>query len=220
MKLKRVRITDFQSVLDSTEFEIGDVTCLVGKNEAGKTALLKALYRLNPITQSDGEFDTAIDFPRRYVTVYEDEVAAARRKPATVVTATFCLEAADIEAVEQIFGPNCLRSKTSSLTLAMGYSNQAVFDGLEVDDEAALKHVIENGKLTKALTDRMQGKPTSEMVEIVLSARKSAAINRVRPLIQEICNKGAAQALFRRVLQGRLPRFLYFDGILPDERPR
>ena len=50
MKLKRVRITDFQSVLDSTEFEIGDVTCLVGKNEAGKTALLKALYRLNPIT--------------------------------------------------------------------------------------------------------------------------------------------------------------------------
>ena len=63
----------------------------------------------------------------------------------------------------------------------MGYSNQAVFDGLEVDDEAALKHVIENGKLTNALTDRMQGKPTSEMVEIVLSARKSAAINRVRP---------------------------------------
>ena len=33
----------------------------------------------------------------------------------------------------------------------------------------------------------------------------------IRPLIQEICNKGAAQALFRRVLQGRLPRFLYFD---------
>ena len=48
MKLTKVRITEFQSIQDSTEFEIGDVTCLVGKNEAGKTAVLKALYRLLP----------------------------------------------------------------------------------------------------------------------------------------------------------------------------
>ena len=49
MKLTKVRITNFQSIHDSTEFDIADVTCLVGKNEAGKTALLKALYRLNPL---------------------------------------------------------------------------------------------------------------------------------------------------------------------------
>ncbi|MCY3898705.1 MAG: AAA family ATPase [Caldilineaceae bacterium] len=211
MKLTQVRITDFQSVLDSTVFEIGDVTCLVGKNEAGKTALLKALYLLNPISQSDGKFDTAIDFPRRYVTVYEDDVAAARREPATVTTATFSLETADIDAVKQIFGPSCLLSKTPSMTLAKGYSNQIELAGLEVDDEAALRHVIENGGLTKTLTDRMQGKSTNEMVEIVLSARKSAAIDRIRPLVQDICDKGAAQSIFGRVLQDRLPRFLYFD---------
>ena len=39
MILKRVRITNFQSIRDST-VEFGDVTCLVGKNEAGKTAPL------------------------------------------------------------------------------------------------------------------------------------------------------------------------------------
>lgn len=49
MKLTKVRITNFQCIHDSTEFDIGDITCLVGKNESGKTALLKALYRLNPI---------------------------------------------------------------------------------------------------------------------------------------------------------------------------
>ena len=56
MKLTKVRITEFQSIQDSTEFEIGDITCLVGKNEAGKTALLKALYRLNPIIEEDSSF--------------------------------------------------------------------------------------------------------------------------------------------------------------------
>ena len=57
MRLVQAQVTDFQSVHDSTPFDIGDVTCLVGKNEAGKTALLKAIYRLNPINASDAEYD-------------------------------------------------------------------------------------------------------------------------------------------------------------------
>ncbi len=40
MKLARVRIKEFRSILDSGEFTIDDITCLVGKNEAGKTAVL------------------------------------------------------------------------------------------------------------------------------------------------------------------------------------
>ena len=63
MKLTKVRITEFQSIQDSTEFEIGDVTCLIGKNESGKTALLKALYRLNPINESNGNFDVTGRLP-------------------------------------------------------------------------------------------------------------------------------------------------------------
>ena len=61
MKLIKVRITEYQSILDSNEFKVGDITCLVGKNEAGKTALLKALYRLNPIIEADGDFDVTND---------------------------------------------------------------------------------------------------------------------------------------------------------------
>lgn len=49
MRLTKVQITEFQCIRDSNEFEVGDITCLVGKNEAGKTALLQALRRLNPI---------------------------------------------------------------------------------------------------------------------------------------------------------------------------
>jgi AAA15 family ATPase/GTPase len=47
MKIKSVHITNFKSIRDSNQFDVADVTCLVGKNESGKTALLQALYRLN-----------------------------------------------------------------------------------------------------------------------------------------------------------------------------
>ena len=53
MRLVEAHVTNFQSVGDSTPFKVGDVTCLVGKNEAGKTALLKALYRLNAVNTPD-----------------------------------------------------------------------------------------------------------------------------------------------------------------------
>ena len=67
MKLKTVHIQEFKSIWDSNEFEVGRVTCLVGKNEAGKTAVLEALYRLNPIIEEDGSFDVTDDYPRAEV---------------------------------------------------------------------------------------------------------------------------------------------------------
>ncbi|MCW4038855.1 MAG: ATP-binding protein [Candidatus Bathyarchaeota archaeon] len=48
MKLESVKIENFKSILDTTEFSVKNVTCLVGKNEAGKSAILQALYKLNP----------------------------------------------------------------------------------------------------------------------------------------------------------------------------
>ena len=104
MKLTKVHITNFQSIHDSTEFDIGDVTCLVGKNEAGKTALLKALYRLNPILEADAHFNPTDDYPRQSVSDYEDDVEAGHREPAHVVTGAYELEPDDITAVEEVFG--------------------------------------------------------------------------------------------------------------------
>ena len=40
MRLKTIRVTNFRSVDDSGEFNVDPVTCLVGKNEAGKSAIL------------------------------------------------------------------------------------------------------------------------------------------------------------------------------------
>lgn len=61
MKLLRYRVTNFRSVNDSGWIECNDVTTLVGVNEAGKSNLLLALWKLNPA--SAGEIDGLHDMP-------------------------------------------------------------------------------------------------------------------------------------------------------------
>src|SRR5207244_1254088 len=43
MRLKATHITNYKCIEDSGEFSVEPVTCLVGKNESGKTAILEAL---------------------------------------------------------------------------------------------------------------------------------------------------------------------------------
>ena len=138
MKLTKVRITEFQSVQDSTEFGVGDVTCLVGKNEAGKTALLKALYRLNPIIETEGGFDATDDYPRSSVSDYEEQVKAGRREQATVIQATYELEPEDVSAIKSMYGSTCCDGNAPVVTLRKGYGNQ-----LEVSNLVLQHHSIE-----------------------------------------------------------------------------
>jgi len=61
MKLKRFRVTNFRSVIDSGWINCDDVTTLVGINESGKTNILLALWKLNPAR--GGEIDVLHDLP-------------------------------------------------------------------------------------------------------------------------------------------------------------
>ena len=64
MKLKRAHVTGYRSIRDSSEFNIEpEKTMLIGPNEAGKTATLKALQALNP-PAGEGAFQALRDFPR------------------------------------------------------------------------------------------------------------------------------------------------------------
>ena len=212
MKLTKVRITEFQSIQDSNEFEIGDVTCLVGKNEAGKTALLKALYRLNPIIESDGKFDVMDDYPRRNVDEYQDAIDAERREPAQVVQATYELESDDITAVKDLFGSGCLKDETSSVTLHKGYSNERTFDGLNVDAKAIIKYMIEAADLPQPLTAELLGKNTvEERIEILANNEQTESIKEITSTLQRISESDVSSVVYNDVIYDRIPKFLYFD---------
>lgn len=203
MKLTKVHITNFQSIQDSTEFEIGDVTCLVGKNESGKTALLKALYRLNPINEADGNFDLTYDYPRQTLIDYEEEIDSEQREPAQVVQATYVLGPDDTAAVEELFGSGCLINDEPTLVLTKGYSNSLTLNHLNVDTDAAIKHLTNNSDSTPLSVD-----PTGVdqvVAEETETSEKRAAI------LRSLSDSNVSQVVFEQILQDRVPKFLYFD---------
>jgi energy-coupling factor transporter ATP-binding protein EcfA2 len=78
-----------------------DVTCLVGKNESGKTTILKALHRLNPANGDSRTFALVTEYPRW-------RLASDRRKneldEVQPVSARFALDADDYDALTEILG--------------------------------------------------------------------------------------------------------------------
>lgn len=212
MKLTKVHITNFQSIQDSTEFDIGDVTCLVGKNESGKTALLKALYRLNPINEEDGNFDITDDYPRGGLNDYEEQIDSENQEPALVVQTTYALETEDLNVVEEIFGPKCLKDKEPTVTLKKGYSNELTMSDLDVDSEATLKHLVETAGLPSPLEqDLLKLAKAKEMVECLANGEQTEASQKLSPILQSISDHGVPYTVFDQTLHDRIPKFLYFD---------
>src|SRR5579859_342231 len=139
MKLIAFQVREYKSTRDSNEIPVGDVTCLVGKNESGKTALLQALYKLNPIIAEHGKYDVVDEYPRADVEDYRQAIEAGQRTPATVVAATFELDAAEIAAVEKEFGKGVISDKR--LHISKKYDNGLLI-GLEVDEKVAGKTML------------------------------------------------------------------------------
>ena len=117
MQLLKARVENFKCVEDSGEFPIDRVTCLIGKNESGKTALLEALYKLNPVETDKASFDEE-EFPRRYLSTYRQR---QQRDMANVLTTTWELEPSDLAKVVELVGPGAL--KTSQVVVKKGYDN-------------------------------------------------------------------------------------------------
>ena len=212
MKLTKVRITEFQSIRDSTEFDIGDVTCLVGKNEAGKTALLKALYRLNPIIEAEGSFNATDDYPRRSLNDYEDSLAAGQGEPATVVTAQYALDASDVLAIQESLGRGALENDSPTMTLCKGYSNIVECDVPKINTIEALRHIEDTSSFSDFVVNKLKIECTPEDLTAMANHLKQSTPQHQSALIlQKIRDQHISQFIFTDILQDRLPKFLYFD---------
>ncbi|MXN44151.1 AAA family ATPase [Shinella kummerowiae] len=101
MKLSKARVTDYRSVKDSgwIDFEQSK-TIMVGPNEAGKSAILRALQQINA-PSGTAKFDVLRDYPRKD---YND-ITTQKVDPATtvVVIAHFTLDADDKASIDEDF---------------------------------------------------------------------------------------------------------------------
>ena len=212
MKLTRVRITDFQSIRDSNDFELGAVTCLVGKNESGKTALLKALYKLRPISEMDRDYNPVHDYPRSALGEYEWEVETGGRKPAVVARATFQLETDDAAAVMEVFGPSCFAEDSPSVTLRKGYSNQLDFTDLRLNCRNALRHLVRSANLPQQIAGRLnEDSSLANMTQLLREVEQTEAVQNLMPMLERIACDGLQRYIFDNMIEKRIPKFLYFD---------
>jgi hypothetical protein len=115
MHLVRAHVTYYRSAEDSEEFTVEpDVTCLVGKNESGKTNLAQALFRLNPVEPAS--FGEIVDFPAR-MTGKRKNFKAGEMIP--VVAATFRYDDDEMAQIEADLGAGALTSP--EFTVTIGY---------------------------------------------------------------------------------------------------
>lgn len=92
MRLDKFRVQNYKKIRDSGWVNCCDLTVFVGKNEAGKSCLLRGLSKLNP---SNGEtYDGLKEFPRKR---YSDEYS---QQDWPVASAQFALSDDDRKALQ------------------------------------------------------------------------------------------------------------------------
>ena len=95
MQIKAFRVRKFRNIEDSGEVELLDaLTCVVGKNQAGKSALLRALSKFNP--HLDAPYDLRREWPRGQ--------RNQRNKKQTVCEVRFTLSSEELKKLGEIAG--------------------------------------------------------------------------------------------------------------------
>jgi predicted ATPase len=211
MKLKEYTVREFRSIWDSGPVKVdGQTTCLVGKNEAGKTTLLTALYRTNPIIPADAAFDETYDYPKREVEDYRFGVENGDRDEAVVVECLYELDADDAEAVTSVFGPKVLKAKTFKRETYYGKAKSKFI--LASDEAAARKHLADNPALPDELKTALTGAADWEAFAAALDAAEATeAVKALKGLVTKVREKGLGSYIFNSLIWPRAPKFLYFD---------
>ncbi|MEW6306579.1 MAG: AAA family ATPase [Verrucomicrobiota bacterium] len=92
MKLTRFKVQHYRCILDSGWIDVEDLTVLVGKNESGKTSLLKALCQFNPLQPEP--YHLSRDWPRG--------VREERSEKQVVCTAEFALAPEEMKRLQEL----------------------------------------------------------------------------------------------------------------------
>lgn len=205
MKLTKVRVQNYRSVEDSEEFAIGALTCLVGKNEAGKTALLSAIRGLRP--SQPFEFDETIDYPRRFATKFDDRHPGGS---AEVIRTWWHLEDADKAAVEARFGAGVLRSDSFQAHFGFRYDDDTRIWEVEVDVPKVSENLVSKHALSATDRNVLHGVSDGFGADKALSSLAERTPKQ-EALLQDIkkCRKSSFILGVIDVLSARQPKFFF-----------
>jgi len=177
MLLKRFKVENFRSISDSGWIENDNVTALVGVNEAGKSNLLLALWKLNPAT--GGEINKLEDIPRSKYSEWRD-----LEEQKTFITCEFNLtDSILIQELIELTGCREEDVKMARVTRdfngdrTVGFPNYEkidVFDSMEIENiltsyKSEFLGLNEKGKSEHGLKDKISEAYSSS--ELILSQK-------------------------------------------------
>lgn len=220
--------------MDSGWFDVDEHhTVLVGPNEAGKTAVLHALLRVNPPAGVSG-FDAAVDLPHRLV-----DLAATEVERLPVGTVRFALDAEDVAAlpagfegstyvVERRMGNGAAhwieggpqvgrygRDVHRDLARLATHADARRIDrgepSLHLDQ---LEHLTADWQLDVTRIDGAAARDLGDWLAALrpdIDADSSVEMARVAE-IESLTEVAETRAAALSVLAGRVPMFVYFDS--------
>jgi len=166
LKMIRFRVQNFRNVDDSGWVPVERVTCLIGRNESGKTAVLKALHKFNPAMTEP--YKALREFPR-------DRYTSGFKNPADWPVCSVAFRIDDPlsgEIQEAISG-----EATPEEVVCTRYYDGSIrveFDPPIPDDKVASRPLVESLKELAAAARRLEA-PTAEQDDATQKLRTSLA---------------------------------------------
>ncbi len=206
MKLNRMRVNHFKCVLDSEWFGLGDLTCLVGKNESGKTALLEALEKLNSVQPARANFDVTEHYPRLHLSEYEES-----EEVATPIETEWELSDEESNHINALVGIDFLDKPTVGLT--KDYDNNREWTA-DIDYGKVVTFFLDSSGLDDAERQALGDPKTISQLSSALAAITEKTPNQeaLSQTIKQLFGTENLRGTIDTYLDGRLPRFLYYSN--------
>lgn len=207
MELKSLRIQNFRSVEDSGEFTVEHLTCLVGKNEAGKTAVLQAIAGLNPHPATSFAYELERDYPKRYLARYKERHDG---KEAEVIRSVWELSQEEIDELKGELGPEAVTGKT--ITVSRSYNSTNTAWTIPIDEARAIVFLISQRGFSAAEKSQV-GNPTT-IKELIAKLTELEANTKHKALL-DLVNAYPHKSIFhkaRAILEPHFPQFMYFSN--------
>ncbi|MCR9175281.1 MAG: ATP-binding protein [Alphaproteobacteria bacterium] len=207
MELKSLRIQNFRSVEDSGEFTVEHLTCLVGKNEAGKTAVLQAIAGLNPHPATPFAYELERDYPKRYLARYRERHDG---KEAEIIRSVWELSEGEINELKGEFGPEAFTGKT--IIVSRSYNSTGTAWRLPIDEASAIAFLISRHGFSAAEKSQV-GSPTTitELIAKLTELQANAKHKALLDLVNAYPNKSILRKA-REILEPNFPQFMYFSN--------
>lgn len=207
MKLIRAQASNYRNIIDSNPVKVGQSTCLVGKNEAGKSAFLKALEGLRSTDKAFTEYGKITNYPRRAFADYAEDHGSGE---AVVMRTSWELDDADVRAITAELGARALNGRT--IEVYKTYEQTGTTWTVPLDEASVVAHLVDTHGLTTEERTQLAGSSTTVRVAARLEAadvrseRQQALLDAIKEFRK---NDASLRAI--DILSARMPRFMYFS---------